>query len=73
MAVRHAGRMLNTMQISQPDSTDVNSLFAAYESDAADPDADGTADALASSVFRFMMLDEGLLAHSLRSARDSRS
>jgi len=50
----------------------MNRLFADYESDAADQDCGTLAADLASNVFRFMMLDENLLAWSLQSACDSR-
>jgi hypothetical protein len=56
-----------------PDSAGINRLFAAYESGTASPDCGSRAGALASETFRFMMLDEDLLAYSLRNACDASS
>ena len=46
----------------------INGMFADFERSPGGPDCDAAADTLASRVFRFMMLDEGLLAASLRGA-----
>ena len=70
--LRQAACTMDAEQTFRPDPTGINRLFAAYEAGAAEHACGEQAIALAGSGFRFMMLDEGLLAYSLANACNAR-